>query len=240
MSEEVACSLCGEARASTTMQSGLFLSDQLVAQIQKRHPEWQQEQLVCEACVRDSKAMVAQELLKEEMGALSPLEEEVIESIRADTFMTVNEFAEDEHPSWGQQVAHRITAMIGNWYFPLTIAILVVSWLVLNLLLRPFSPFPLIVLGVISAILASLAALQGPIIIISQRDQQRRDRIRADNEYRVNLKAEMEIRYLDEKVATMMKMQQQILREIQRGHPTPTFLGTKEGVVSKTKDANKP
>jgi uncharacterized membrane protein len=207
------CAACGLDRPSTAMRPGIFLPDVVAEQIQKNHPEWTPEEAVCDECVRDGKADVAQEMLAEEAGELSPLEAEVVESIRTDSFVAINENEADENPGTKEHFSHRIIAIIGNWYFPLAIAIFLTGWLLFNILLRPFSPYPMIVLGVISALLASLAALQAPIIIMSQRDQQKRDRLRADNEYRVNLKAEMEIRYLDEKVEKMMEMQQQIMGE---------------------------
>lgn len=218
--QQVPCPICEEVKPATAVTLGLFLPNSLIQIIRRKRPRWTPQQPICHECIRENKANVVQEMLEEEMGELSPLEEDVVESIRTDTFVTTNEFVEDEHPSLGQQLAHRITSMIGNWYFPLTIALLLTAWILFNISIRPFSPYPMIVLGVISAILASLAALQGPIIIMSQRAQQKRDRLRAETEYRVNLKAELEIRYLDDKVEKMMKMQHQILGELQRqsGH----------------------
>ncbi len=182
MENVLTCAACGLDRLSTAMRPGYFLPDSVVEQVQNRQPEWTAEELVCDDCVRNGKADAAQIMLAEEAGELSSLDEDVIESIRTDSFVAINENEMDGNFDASGHFAHRITAIIGNWHFPLAIAIFLTSWLLLNILFRPFSPFPMIVLGVISALLASLAAIQAPIIIMSQREQQARDRLRADNE----------------------------------------------------------
>ena len=72
-------------------------------------------------------------------------------------------------------------------------------------------PFPMIIFGVISAVLATLAALYGPFILMSQRSMQERDRIRAEGDYQINLKAELEIQYLSEMVEKVLLNQEALL-----------------------------
>ncbi|MGH2592139.1 MAG: DUF1003 domain-containing protein [Anaerolineae bacterium] len=85
------------------------------------------------------------------------------------------------------------------------------AWVGVNVLFRPFEPYPIIILAMISAALASLAALEGPIIMMSQRRQIKQDRLRVDSDYRVNLKAELEVRYLDEKLDRLFAQQRQLM-----------------------------
>ena len=80
-------------------------------------------------------------------------------------------------------------------------------------MVRPFDPYPFILLNLV---LSSLAALQAPIIMMSQRRQDTKDRIRAENDYRVNLKAELEIRQLHEKMDYQLAQQWDKLAELQQ------------------------
>lgn len=96
--------------------------------------------------------------------------------------------------------ADQIARIVASWTFPLVVLALIVIWLTVNLTLRPFAPFPTVMLAVISAVLATLGALQGPIILRVQRRQRQRDRDRDEIDHIVNLKAELEIRWLDHKL----------------------------------------
>ncbi len=98
-----------------------------------------------------------------------------------------------------RDAADRIAATVASWAFPLTVLSLIVVWLLVNAV-RPVAPFPTVMLAVISAVLASLGALQGPIILRVQRRQRQRDRQRDEFDHRVNLRAELEVRWLEHKL----------------------------------------
>jgi uncharacterized membrane protein len=83
----------------------------------------------------------------------------------------------------------------------------------INLLSRPFDPFPYILLNLV---LSCLAAIQAPVIMMSQNRQESKDRLRAEHDYRVNLKAELEIRHLNAKLDLLLTHQWQRLMEIQQ------------------------
>jgi uncharacterized membrane protein len=103
----------------------------------------------------------------------------------------------------------------GSWRFiSLFIAVMVI-WIIINtiaLLSKPFDPFPYILLNLV---LSCLAAIQAPIIMMSQNRQEAKDRLRAEFDYRVNLKAELEIRQLHDKIDHLLEHQWQRLLEIQ-------------------------
>ena len=89
-------------------------------------------------------------------------------------------------------------------------------WIIINLVFgdkRAFDPYPSILLNLV---LSCIAAVQAPIIMMSQKRQEDKDRLRALNDYRVNLKAELEIRHLHEKLDHLISRQWQRLAEIQR------------------------
>jgi uncharacterized membrane protein len=104
----------------------------------------------------------------------------------------------------------------GSWTFIVVFALVLAAWISINgaaLLARPFDPYPFILLNLI---LSCLAAIQAPIIMMSQNRMEAKDRLRSENDYQVNLKAELEIRHLNEKLDVLLKHQWQKLLEIQQ------------------------
>src|SRR2546425_9205595 len=116
---------------------------------------------------------------------------------------------------FGEWVADQVAEFGGSWEFIISFGVFLLLWIVLNaaLLRQPFDPYPYILLNLI---LSGLAALQAPIIMMSQNRQEAKDRLRAEHDYRVNLKAELEIRHLIAKLDQLVSHQWQRLLEIQR------------------------
>jgi uncharacterized membrane protein len=113
-------------------------------------------------------------------------------------------------------LADRIAAIGGSWAFILLFCATLVAWITANtvvLTTAPFDPYPFILLNLV---LSCVAALQAPIIIMSQNRQEAKDRVRAEHDYRINLKAELEIRHLHEKLDHLLLHQWQRLLEIQQ------------------------
>jgi CRP/FNR family transcriptional regulator, cyclic AMP receptor protein len=102
----------------------------------------------------------------------------------------------------GQRVADRVAAFGGSWSFILLFGAVIAVWLAVNLLatMRPFDPFPFILLNLV---LSTLAAFQAPVIMMSQNRQAFKDRLNAEADYQVNLKAELEVAHLHKKVDRM-------------------------------------
>ena len=117
--------------------------------------------------------------------------------------------------SRGQQVADKVAAFGGSWTFIISFGVVLVCWIAVNIILatRAFDPFPFILLNLV---LSCLAAIQAPVIMMSQNRQEEKDRQRAENDYLVNLKAEIEVRNLHQKMNLLMEEQFQTLLEIQR------------------------
>jgi uncharacterized membrane protein len=116
----------------------------------------------------------------------------------------------------GERVSDRVADFGGSWAFLGVFAGVLVAWVLVNsltVLWRPFDPFPFILLNLL---LSCLAAVQAPIIMMSQNRQEAKDRLRAEHDYRVNLKAELEIRHLHAKFDLLMSHQWQRLLEIQQ------------------------
>lgn len=125
----------------------------------------------------------------------------------------------DDRPadaSFGERLADRVAKFGGSWTFILIFCGILCVWISLNtwhILWSPFDPFPYILLNLL---LSCVAALQAPIIMMSQNRQESKDRKRAQSDYRVNLKAELEIRHLHEKVDHLLIEQWKRLVEIQK------------------------
>lgn len=121
----------------------------------------------------------------------------------------------DETLTYGQRLADKIASFGGSWTFIIFFFCILFSWISLNLYFfrRPFDPFPFILLNLV---LSCLAALQAPVIMMSQNRQEEKDRERSKHDYQVNLKAELEIRMLHEKMDHLILHQQQRLFDIQK------------------------
>src|SRR5690606_723421 len=140
-------------------------------------------------------------LLSKERGELSTLDREVIESIGARE--TIAENTEEEYAdnaSIGDRLADILAKFGGSWTFILLFIFIIVGWMMVNAALlgvSNFDPYPFILLNLV---LSCLAAFQAPIILMSQNRQEIKDRLHSENDYQVNLKAELEIRHLHEKM----------------------------------------
>jgi len=114
-------------------------------------------------------------------------------------------------------MADRVASFGGSWTFILSFLAVLVAWVVFNtvtiLNAERFDPFPYILLNLV---LSCIAAVQAPLIMMSQHRQEAKDRLRAENDYRVNLKAEVEIRQLHEKLDHLLIRQWERFTEIQQ------------------------
>ena len=151
-----------------------------------------------------------------EIGELSNLETKVIGSLSEDKSLV--SVVEDEVGvrTVGQKVADKVAAFGGSWKFIILFGVFILLWIMANiyiLLNKGFDPYPFILLNLI---LSCLAALQAPVIMMSQNRQEEKDRERAKKDYMINLKSELEIRMLHEKIDHLIMHQQQELIEIQK------------------------
>ena len=158
-----------------------------------------------------------QNLLTSEKGELTALDQEVLESLRQHDLLSSNINLEfEEKLSFGKKLADKIAEFGGSWKFIILFAAVLIVWIGINsaiLLWKPFDPYPFILLNLV---LSCLAAIQAPVIMMSQNRQEAKDRLRAEFDYRINLKAELEIRHLHEKIDHLLSRQWERLVEIQQ------------------------
>jgi uncharacterized membrane protein len=157
-----------------------------------------------------------QQLLITENEQLQKLNEIVVKAVEEEKLLSqkIYEF-EDKNPPFSSKVADRVAAFGGSWKFILTFLLFMVVWMTINIFLlkKPFDPFPFILLNLF---LSAIAAIQAPVIMMSQNRKEEKDRQRAINDYLVNLKAEIEVRNLHQKIDLLMSEQMQTLFEIQK------------------------
>lgn len=142
--------------------------------------------------------------------------EEVLTSIKAKEILSENVNDNmDEKTTFGQRLADKIASFGGSWPFIISFLLFLLVWMGINMILqeKAWDTYPFILLNLC---LSSLAALQAPLIMMSQNRQAQRDRLRAENDYKVNLKAEIEIRTLHEKFDHLLMKKWQTLMEIQQ------------------------
>ncbi len=158
-----------------------------------------------------------EELLQQEHGEFSELDRQVVESIaRQDTISENSEEEFEEHRTFGERVSDVLAAFGGSWWFLTSFSAVLFVWIGINLLegqTSAFDPYPFILLNLF---LSCIAAIQAPVIMMSQRRQEAKDRLRSFNDYRVNLKAELEVRHLHEKLDYLISRQWQRLAEMQQ------------------------
>ena len=151
------------------------------------------------------------------MGELSTLELDVMRSMKDQGLLAKNVNVEfDRKSTLGERLADKVAEFGGSWRFIITFFIVMVMWIIMNsvlLLRKPFDPYPFILLNLV---LSCLAAIQAPIIMMSQNRQEAKDRLRSEHDYQINLKAELEIRFLHEKIDHLLAQQWQRLVEIQQ------------------------
>lgn len=154
--------------------------------------------------------------LQSEVGELSDLHKNIIKSLSDDKSFVSKVEDEVDNRTFGQVVADKVADFGGSWTFIISFFVFIMIWIAANvylLLNKGFDPYPFILLNLI---LSCLAALQAPVIMMSQNRQEEKDRERAKKDYMINLKSELEIRMLDEKIDHLIMHQQQELIEIQK------------------------
>jgi len=151
-----------------------------------------------------------------EIGELSNFETKVLGSLNEDKSLVNTVEDEIGVRTVGQKVADQVAAFGGSWNFIILFGVFIFLWILANIYLllnKGFDPYPFILLNLI---LSCLAALQAPVIMMSQNRQEEKDRERAKKDYMINLKSELEIRMLHEKVDHLIMRQQEELIEIQK------------------------
>jgi len=214
--ETVLCQICKEEKNLSEVLPGELVRVPVVEMIRKSYPGWSSEGFICHADLNHFRTEYVQDALEKEQGEMSALEEEVVSSLKEHELLAKNINVEFERElTFGERVADKVAEFGGSWGFIIIFAVILVIWIALNsiALTRRFDPYPFILLNLV---LSCIAALQAPVIMMSQNRQEAKDRLRAEHDYQVNLKAELEIRHLNAKIDLLLTHQWHRLLEIQQ------------------------
>lgn len=210
------CTICGKSFSSRDLVPGAAVRDVISAEIVRDHPDWSPENFICRPDLTRYRTNYVHALLESEKGELTNLEQEVLHSIRDHELLAKNVDEEfNQRWSFGERLADRIATFGGSWTFLICFGVFLTLWIGINsvvLAVHPPDPYPFILLNLI---LSCLAAIQAPIIMMSQNRQEAKDRLRSQHDYQVNLKAELEIRHLHDKIDHLLSHQWDRLAQIQ-------------------------
>ncbi len=217
------CQVCGERMAEIDLIRGDHVRNVLKPTIRKDFPNWEESGFICLKDLNQYRTKHIQEVFEKERGEVSELEARVFRNIREQEVLandTNQQF--DQSLALGDRIADRVAEVGGSWKFIIGFLVCMGIWMLFNSQImvsllgtkaEVFDPFPYIFLNLL---LGALASLQAPFIMMSQSRQEARDRLRSENDYAVNLKAELEIRNLTAKLDQLMSNQWQHLLEIQQ------------------------
>ncbi|MBU7013224.1 MAG: DUF1003 domain-containing protein [Theionarchaea archaeon] len=212
----IVCGICGEHKDPDEVIPGDLIRDPLVETIQKKYPQWSPSGFICLSDLNHFRSEYVREILETEKGELSSLEEQVMKSLREQELISRDINVEfQQNLTFGERLSDALAKFAGSWLFIMMFFSILVVWIGINsvvLLSKHFDPYPFILLNLV---LSCLAAIQAPVIMMSQNRQESKDRLRSEHDYVVNLKAEVEIRNLHEKIDHLLANQWQRLLQIQ-------------------------
>ena len=215
--KNMVCNICGKTKARSRMMPAALVRNAVAEQIKIANPDWTPEGYICLSDLNQFRMKYIQNLLESEKGELTTLDHDVLESLQRHETLSSNVDAEfEKDPTLGEKMADGLASFGGSWTFLIIFASILFIWIGLNsilLLKKPFDPYPFILLNLV---LSCIAAIQAPVIMMSQNRQEAKDRLRSQNDYQVNLKAELEIRQLHDKIDHLLSHQWERLVEIQQ------------------------
>jgi uncharacterized membrane protein len=196
--------------------SGRDIRATILAFIQQKQPHFDAQSFLALSELNALRKDYIEAYLASDVAALSDLQITVMETLKKDELLSNSLENDNAEPlTTGQRLADKVATFGGSWRFIISFGIFLGLWILLNaLVLRSgaYDPYPFILLNLI---LSCIAALQAPVIMMSQNRQEEKDRERSRNDYMINLKSELEIRLLHEKIDHLILHQQRQLIEIQ-------------------------
>lgn len=188
----------------------------ITEQITHDYPDCSSDDFICQRDLTQYRMQYVQSILHTEQGEVSNLEYEVLNSMKQHELISKNVEGQLEQKwTFGERLADKIATFGGSWAFLICFSAFLAVWILVNTVVmvkHPADPYPFILLNLM---LSCLAAIQAPIIMMSQNRQEAKDRMRSENDYQVNLKAELEIRHLHEKIDHLLMHQWDRLAKIQ-------------------------
>ena len=184
--------------------------------INKTHPNFSKSCFLSIEEMNEYREKYISEFLNKKLGNLTEVEKQVIQSVSKNTMISTEVEEDEQEITFVQKLADKVAEFGGSWGFIIFFMTFLVAWILLNVFWlshHGFDPYPFILLNLI---LSCIAAIQAPVIMMSQNRQEEKDRERAKKDYKINLKSKLEIRELHEKIDHLIIHYQQDLLEIQK------------------------
>jgi uncharacterized membrane protein len=214
--DKKSCVVCKKTPATADLVPFSAVRNTISEMIKRDFSEWSDGCYICKSDITAYRAKEVQIIIEDEVGELSDLEKEVLESLQRHELLSSNTEQEfEQERTFGEKLSDKLATFGGSWKFLIIFSFFLLCWITVNALVmfwRPVDPYPFILLNLL---LSCLAAVQAPIIMMSQNRQEQKDRLRSQHDYQVNLKAELEIRLIHEKLDHLLLKQWQRLMEIQ-------------------------
>jgi len=197
--------------------SGGSIRPAILDKIKESNPTFNEDSLIALQELNQFREKYISDYLSQELKAISKLEKTVLDKFKERT--TISDKILDDTadiPTFGQLMADHVATFGGSWTFIIYFGLFLVLWISINVFVfynKGFDPYPFILLNLL---LSCIAAIQAPVIMMSQNRQDEKDRDRSKNDYMINLKAELEIKALHEKIDHLIIYQQEQLLEIQK------------------------
>ena len=195
--------------------SGKSVRKSILSLIQNDNPQFTTDNFLSLSELNLYRKNYIEHFLNNQISNLTDLEKTVLVSLKDNSTLTDKLDIEDSQSmTFGQRIADKVASFGGSWTFIISFAMFLFIWISINIFWlanKGFDPYPFILLNLI---LSSLAAIQAPVIMMSQNRQESKDRERGKKDYMVNLKSELEIRMLHEKIDHLIINQQQEVLEI--------------------------
>jgi uncharacterized membrane protein len=212
----VSCQICKAPKPLNQVIRGALVSEAMVPLIQQRYPDWSPNGFICFSDLKRFQSQFVAADLPTGPRHINTLEPEVLASVQGQEILSANLNVEfNQQLSWRDRLTDRLTVFCGGWRFLISFTVMMIIWVLMNslvLIWRPFDPYPFIFLNLIFSCMSSI---QAPIILMSQNRQDAKDRLRAEHDYRISLKSELELHRLQEKIDHLLLHHSEQLFEIQ-------------------------
>lgn len=215
--EPVVCQICKKRFFEIDLFPASLIKNNILEVAKKQCPDFDEQGFICYQDLANLRAHRIEQILTEDKGELTKLDQDVLQSLKDQDLITENVNKKFEKSlTFSNRLADKIAKFGGSWKFIFSFLSIIFFWICINALVflqKPFDPYPFILLNLL---LSCLAAIQAPVILMAQNRQAEKDKLQAEDDYRTNLKAELEIRLIHSKLDQFMKNQWERLLEIQK------------------------
>src|ERR1700736_4162178 len=196
-SAAVVCQICKQPRSPQSGTIGEVVRPSLSDFIKKKNPEWDGKGFICFDDLGMFRRDYVKEVLQDEIGELSALDNEVVESLQQHEILSSDISKQFQKKlTFGEKLSDRIAAFGGSWTFIIFFSVVLFVWVVVNSFILANQAFDRYPYSLMHLVLSARAALQAPVCMMSQNRSEARDRLRGENDYKINLKPVREIRHL--------------------------------------------